>query len=776
MLGGYEVLRRLSDGAAAEVYLARNEGTQERVIIEVLRADLSREADVVARFQEEARARRALEHPNVARRVLEGTTTDGRPYVISEAVGDSLASFLTSSGPFRVDALLKIALPLCDALHFLHEKGVIHGNIKPATVYVHPEANGLSPKLVDYGLALMRPGRTIPKVEGSALVEAEYLSPERIKGQRATVTSDIYGMGVLLFEGLTGFPPFTGNDSVVVRRKHLEDAPPTLPPHCDVVAPVIHRCLAKNPVDRYPNAQSLKKALTQALEGTLTGAEIEVQLGDPALDAQTGTGQVLGSYELVEPLGEGAMGRVFLARHIKLGRMVALKLLKPEHAQNRDQLQRFIQEAQAVNKINHEHIVEIYDFVEEAGEAGQARVYCVMEVLRGDTLGRLSKKGPIPLLRAAKIARQIATALDAAHRVGVVHRDIKPDNIFLTAKHGGDFVKVVDFGVAKLRGAEIIRDPVGPAPAEPEAKEDGATSTGVVIGTPAFMPPEQALGKPNDHRVDVYALGVVLYRMVVGKVPFMADTFTALVQKLVEQRAPLLPELSKGGEQVPESLRQLVAQCLEKNPEKRPQVMSEVVVGLDRVIRDLTPVATEPPPRKSFPVLPVAIAAGVVVAVAAAFFALRKPEPVETVQAPIVAQPPTHVKVTVASMPEGATVTDAATGKALGVTPLVFDAPYGTGALKLTLALEGYEPETAEAQTDAANALKLMLRPVKPAETAPPVPPGQQAAADPGARTPRGAGGKGTKSGTSKPAGGGTKSTVPKSGSGKDDTLNPFGN
>lgn len=724
MVGGYEVLRRLSEGAAAEVFLARSEETQRRVIIEVLHAELAREQDIVQRFLETSRLRRQLAHPNVARRVLEGTTADGRPYSITEAEGDSVATVLTTNGPFRVELLVQVAVKLCDALQFLHEKGVVHGNLKPSTVYLNPEGEELKPQVVDWGLALMRPGKTMPRVDGRQLVESEYMSPERIRGQRATAASDIYAMGILLYEMLTGFPPFTGTDSVAVRRRHLEEAPAPLPEHAAPLAPVIARCLAKSAAERYPSAAALRDALIGLVPGELEPAAVQVGLAPRAAESTAETGQVLGSYELIEPLGEGAMGRVFLAKHTKLGRKVALKLLKPEHAQNKEQLARFIQEAQAVNKINHEHIVEIYDFVEDPLPNGELRVYCVMEVLRGDTLGKVQKRGPVPLARGLAIIRQVASALDAAHRVGVVHRDIKPDNIFVTEKRGQDFVKVVDFGVAKLRGTEPVRDPTGPAPREPEATEEGATSTGVVIGTPAFMPPEQALGKPSNHRVDIYSLGVVLYRLVVGKVPFMAGSFSELVTKLTGTPAPALPELSKSGEKVPEMLRRLVAACLEKDPEKRPQSMGEVVSAIDEVLGALAgpaPEAAAAPPKKAS--IRLLAAGGVALALvgALAFFAFRPappPPPLVVVQPapPVAVQPslPTEVEATVESAPPGAAVVRIDTGEALGTTPFTTRLKYAPGEVAIRLELAGHEPVESKLQTDKSTAVSLMLRPLPP--------------------------------------------------------------
>ncbi len=199
-------------------------------------------------------------------------------------------------------------------------------------------------------------------------------------------------------------------------------------------------------------------------------------------DQEAQEGQILGNYQLERLLGEGSMGRVFQARHVRLGRQVALKVLRPQHARDVSFVRRFFQEARSVNQINHEHIVEIFDFVEEV-ERGH--VYCVMELLRGQSLAAVMKEEKLTLARVQRIGVQVCAALGAAHKVGVVHRDVKPDNLFVIHRGGqSDFVKVLDFGVAKILTSEGTH----------------GTLDGTIIGTPTYMAPEQAAGLPVDHR------------------------------------------------------------------------------------------------------------------------------------------------------------------------------------------------------------------------------------------------------------------------------------
>src|SRR5688500_17514677 len=199
-------------------------------------------------------------------------------------------------------------------------------------------------------------------------------------------------------------------------------------------------------------------------------------------------GQVLGSYRLAEVIGRGGMGCVYRAEHTKLGRDVALKLLREDYAQRRDAVARFFQEARAVNLIRHRNIVDVIDYVELENGA----VFIIMELLAGHSLGRLMRTpGGIPLGRALGMCAQICDGLSAAHAVGIVHRDLKPDNIIVgRTEDGADLVKILDFGVAKLIDKHV--------------SDPDLTAVGSVIGTPAYMSPEQAGGLAVDPRSDVY--------------------------------------------------------------------------------------------------------------------------------------------------------------------------------------------------------------------------------------------------------------------------------
>lgn len=268
-----------------------------------------------------------------------------------------------------------------------------------------------------------------------------------------------------------------------------------------------------------------------------------------------------GRYRIEKQIGEGGMGVVYMATHTVLQKKLALKVLRGDSSKDADVVQRFMQEAQAATSIGHQNIIDISDF----GRLPDGSVYFVMEYLDGLSLSDMIKRGgSIPMADAVHIIRQIASALDAAHARGIVHRDLKPDNI-IVVNLGDDplFVKVLDFGVAKVGGGA-----------------SKLTKTGMVFGTPHYMSPEQAAGHSVDARTDIYALGVIMYEMFTGKVPFDADTFMGILSKHMFE-PPASPSEVKGASLG--ALESVTLRALEKNPDQRYLSMQELIGDLDTV-------------------------------------------------------------------------------------------------------------------------------------------------------------------------------------------------
>ncbi|MCU0694340.1 MAG: protein kinase [Polyangiaceae bacterium] len=283
---------------------------------------------------------------------------------------------------------------------------------------------------------------------------------------------------------------------------------------------------------------------------------------DPAADALIGT-LIDGRYHVIEALGEGGMGTVYRVQHRALQRVFAMKVLRRDLAREVDLAGRFIQEARSAATINHPNVVQITDF----GTLPGGTPYFVMEMLEGQPLSRLLKTGgPLPAVRAVRLLLQAAAGIGAAHRAGVVHRDLKPENIFVLGGQGSDHVKILDFGVAKIAGSAKL------------------TRTGMVFGSPHYMSPEQASGQPVDHRADIYALGVVMYELFTGRVPFEADTFMGVLTKQMfmapERFQERLAEAADLG-----ALEDVTLRCLEKKPEDRYPTIDALVADVQDVVQ-----------------------------------------------------------------------------------------------------------------------------------------------------------------------------------------------
>jgi len=276
--------------------------------------------------------------------------------------------------------------------------------------------------------------------------------------------------------------------------------------------------------------------------------------------------EVDGRYKIVELIGEGGMGKVYLAEHVEIGKRVALKVLHASYSRMPDLVERFRREARAASKIGHPNIVDVTD----SGSTADGSVYFVMEYLEGVELGSvIEREGALDIARALRITGQICRALSAAHREGIIHRDLKPENIFLITRGGeADVVKVLDFGIAKTTEAEA-------------ARERRLTSPGMAMGTPEYMAPEQAAGRAADARTDIYSLGAIMYEMCTGLPPYTGDNFMEILTKKATQDPP--PPLQVRSE-LPPQVSELVMAAMARNPDQRPQTMDGLEYELNKCL------------------------------------------------------------------------------------------------------------------------------------------------------------------------------------------------
>ncbi|MFO0620934.1 MAG: serine/threonine-protein kinase [Polyangia bacterium] len=472
----------------------------------------------------------------------------------------------------------------------------------------------------------------------------------------------------------------------------------------------------------------------------------------------------IGPYQVVRKLGEGGMGAVYEAVQDPIGRRVAIKILHPKYAQDPSICARFFNEARAVNLIDHAGVVQISDY----GQLPDGTAYLVMEYLKGETLSQRQKsKGMPPLPEVMRLARQIASALSAAHEKSVYHRDLKPDNIMLVPDHdsevpGRERVKLLDFGIAKVAQA----DDAAPGQAQPK------TSTDVVMGTPRYMAPEQCKGGVQiDDKADVYSLGVMLYEMLAGRPPFVGGSGEVLAMHIYEPPQPL----KTLAPHVPEEIAQLVHLLLSKKREERPN-MKQVMARLEELGQrhptsmlpaismaallppSLTPPGTNPhqtPTAGTSASSTLGLSAGqaqngrspkmlllgllgggtALLGVLAILLLRPQPKPVVTVQpvktipvdmaSPAPPQPvaakPKQIHWSVQTTPPGAQIVRVSDGQILGGTPMELDQSASDGSCEVKLKLPGFadkviklslaDNETRKETLDKAPVVRPILKP-----------------------------------------------------------------
>jgi serine/threonine-protein kinase len=281
-------------------------------------------------------------------------------------------------------------------------------------------------------------------------------------------------------------------------------------------------------------------------------------------------GQVLdGRYRIIRKLGEGGMGEVFAAEHVHIEKRFAIKLLRPEIVSNPEAVTRFRQEARSSSSIGHRNIIAVEDF----GQLADGRIYMCMELLNGAALNDMLTQ-PMPVDRLLNILIQTGHGLAAAHAKGIIHRDMKPENVFVTiGSNGEDVPKLLDFGIAKVAGND---------------GQNHLTRTGTIFGTPYYMAPEQALGNPVDARTDIYAVGVIMYECFAGSLPFQGESFMGiLTQHITMDPEPVVQRAATAGRHLPPGLADVIMRCMQKNPAQRFSTMDELVGILIQIYRGI---------------------------------------------------------------------------------------------------------------------------------------------------------------------------------------------
>ncbi|MBI4821041.1 MAG: serine/threonine protein kinase [Deltaproteobacteria bacterium] len=312
----------------------------------------------------------------------------------------------------------------------------------------------------------------------------------------------------------------------------------------------------------------------------------------PVRDTRIGT-TLVGRYRVEQLVGKGGMGRVYLATQLPLNRPVAVKILSPEFQKKDPQFpRRFFLEAATAAQLNHPNTITVFDY----GETEEGELFIAMEFLKGRPLSRaISADGPFSAERTLHVSMQIVRALREAHQKGIIHRDLKPGNIMLLAEGDDvDYAKVLDFGLVKLFHTDTSNHQklFEQLSNENDAEEVGElTRAGMFLGSPKYMSPEQIEGRPLDPRTDIYSLGVIMFQMLAGRVPFRGNASVEIIYKHVNQPVPAIHEVNPEADAPPE-LERLVARCLEKSQHLRPASMADLLLEMKDVRRLITGVSS----------------------------------------------------------------------------------------------------------------------------------------------------------------------------------------
>ncbi|HEV7517808.1 MAG TPA: serine/threonine-protein kinase, partial [Thermoanaerobaculia bacterium] len=474
------------------------------------------------------------------------------------AVGDTISS----PGESLQARLERRALPLAEALDLaaqiaaglaaLHERGLVHGEVRPANIRISAEER----------VEVLDPGPALPADAADAAGSTPYRSPEQLRGGPLDARTDVWSLGVTLYEMLAGEAPFAGGEDEIARAI-LEEGPVPVAPRLPGLPPSLHRiverALAKRPAERYLRIAEMGTELL-AVDAELLAEE------DPGLLADGGdgpltffpvvlTGRTVSHFRIGLPLGGGGMGVLYRAEDTGLGRTVALKFLAPELVRDPVAKMRFLTEARSASALDHPNLCTIL----EVGETEEGLLFLAMPLYEGESLEHRMTRGPLALEQALDIATQAARGLAKAHHHGIIHRDVKPANLFLT---GDGMVKVLDFGIAKLTG------------------EVGPTRSGSFLGTPTYMAPEQTRGGETDAQADVWSVGVVLYEMLAGRPPFIGGTDVAVVHAVLHQEPEPLARLRP---EVTPAIERVVSTMLAKDPAERYRDAGEALADLRRV-------------------------------------------------------------------------------------------------------------------------------------------------------------------------------------------------
>lgn len=500
----FKIVEAIGEGGMGVVYKAKDLNLDRFVALKFLPSHLTADTDAKKRFIREAKAASALEHPNICTIYEIDELPDGQMFIaMAYYEGETLRDRL-EEGALEVEEAIDIASQVAVGLASAHDQGIVHRDIKPANVVITKD--GLI-KILDFGVAKLA-GQTKLTATGSMMGTMAYMSPEQISGVELDARSDIFSLGVVFFEMLAGEHPFHAQHAGAMLYGIMNEEPPPLsqfnPDLPESLQELINRMLEKNKEDRMPSLEDFVADLRGTVIPRGRPPRRERRPKSLKTDGVSPDGTI-GPYRLRERIGVGGMGEVWAAEQEKpFRRKVAIKILKAGMDTN-EVVARFEAERQALALMDHPCIAKVYD----AGSTPLGRPYFAMEYVQGVAITDYCDRHKLGTKDRLRLFMQLCEGVQHAHQKAVIHRDLKPSNVLITEIDDKPVPKIIDFGVAK-------------ATAQPLTEKTMFTHLGQLIGTPEYMSPEQAelTGEDIDTRTDVYSLGVILYELLVGALPF----------------------------------------------------------------------------------------------------------------------------------------------------------------------------------------------------------------------------------------------------------------
>jgi serine/threonine protein kinase/Tfp pilus assembly protein PilF len=561
----YEILEVIGKGGMGAVYRARHVLLDEERAIKVVHSRFAGETDLADRFIREAKVLIRLRHPNLVQLFEFGTLEADTFFMVLELIrGESVLQRIRTLNRIPIEQAIKIVREAAQGLHSAHQKGIIHRDLSPDNLLIVADDTGEEiTKVIDFGIAKPLFEGTQHTVANMVLGKLEYCSPEQsgalAGGETIDHRSDIYSLGITFYYMLTGELPFFSATPQGYLFKHIHEVPKAPSSHFPAgefpgaLDRVVLKALSKNREERQSSMAEFARELHEvsvSFGPTIIESSILVDVPTSKLKP----GDEFGNrYVIAEKLGEGGMGVVYKATDKILNVSVALKILNPKLLHEAQTVERLKREVILARKVAHPNVCRIYDIGESKGIH-----YISMELLQGQSLAEVVKKqGALPIDAGLTIIKQMLRALAEAHRVGIIHRDLKPQNIMV----GENLVtSIMDFGIST--SSELGR----------------LTQANALVGTPRYMAPEQIMGKTFDQRADIYSIGMIMYEVFTGRLPFNAITLMETIYAQLKS-APIRP--SEFRPDIPADLEQITLRCLEKDPENRFTTVRELLDALE---------------------------------------------------------------------------------------------------------------------------------------------------------------------------------------------------